>query len=47
MIFKAQTEWVKPSELPDLRHCDEIVIDLETYDPDLKKLGTCSVIGRG
>ena len=47
MIFKAQTEWVKPSELPDLRHCDEIVIDLETYDPDLKKLGTGSVIGRG
>ena len=38
MIFKAQTEWVKPTELPDLRHCDEIVIDLETYDPDLKKL---------
>ena len=47
MIFKAQTEWVKPTEFPDLRHCDEIVIDLETYDPDLKKLGTGSVIGRG
>ena len=47
MIFKAQTEWVKPTEFPDLRHCDEIVIDLETYDPDLKKLGTGSVVGRG
>ena len=46
MIFKAQTEWVKPTEFPDLRHCDEIVIDLETYDPDLKKLGTGSVVGR-
>jgi DNA polymerase I-like protein with 3'-5' exonuclease and polymerase domains len=47
MIFKAQTEWVKPTEFPDLRHAEEIAIDLETYDPDLKKLGTGSVIGRG
>ena len=47
MIFKAQTEWVKPTEFPDLRHAQEIAIDLETYDPDLKKLGTGSVIGRG
>jgi len=47
MIFKAQTEWVKPTEFPDLRHADEIAIDLETHDPDLKKLGTGSVIGRG
>ena len=47
MIFKAQTEWVKPTEFPDLRHADEIAIDLETYDPDLKKLGTGSIVGRG
>ena len=47
MIFKAQTEWVKPTEFPDLRHADEITIDLETYDPDLKKLGTGSIVGRG
>ena len=47
MIFKAQTEWVKPTEFPDLRHADEIAIDLETHDPDLKKLGTGSVVGRG
>jgi DNA polymerase I-like protein with 3'-5' exonuclease and polymerase domains len=47
MIFKAQTEWVKPTEFPDLRHAEEIAIDLETYDPDLKKLGTGSVIDRG
>ena len=33
MIFKAQTEWVKPTEFPDLRFCDEIAIDLETHDP--------------
>jgi DNA polymerase I-like protein with 3'-5' exonuclease and polymerase domains len=47
MIFKAQTEWVKPTEFPDLRHADEIAIDLETHDPDLKKLGTGSIVGRG
>ena len=47
MIFKAQTEWVKPKEFPDLRFCDEIAIDLETYDPDLKSMGSGSVIGKG
>ncbi len=47
MIFKAQTEWVKPTEFPDLRHADEIAIDLETHDPELKKLGTGSIVGRG
>ena len=39
MVFKAQTEWVKPTEFPDLRFCDEIAIDLETHDPDLKTMG--------
>ena len=38
MIFKAQTEWLKPTEFPALRHADEIAIDLETYDPALKTL---------
>jgi hypothetical protein len=33
-IFKAQTEWVIPTELPDLTKVDEIAIDLETRDPD-------------
>ena len=47
MIFKAQTEWVKPKEFPDLRFCDEIAIDLETHDPDLKTMGSGSVIGKG
>jgi hypothetical protein len=32
------TEWVAPTEFPDLRSADEIAIDLETRDPDLKKL---------
>ena len=26
MIFKAQTEWVKPTEFPDLRFCNEIAL---------------------
>ena len=47
MIFKAQTEWVKPTEFPDLRFCEEIAIDLETKDPDLIKKGSGSVIGNG
>ena len=47
MIFKAQTEWVKPTEFPDLRFCDEIAIDLETHDPDLKSMGSGAVVGKG
>jgi len=46
-IFKAQTEWVKPTEFPDLRYCDEIAIDLETHDPDLKTKGSGAIVGRG
>ena len=45
MIFKAQTEWTKPEEFPDLRQADTIAIDLETHDPDLKTLGSGSVVG--
>ena len=45
--FEAQTEWVKPTEFPDLRQVDEIAIDLETKDPGLKELGSGSVIGNG
>jgi DNA polymerase I-like protein with 3'-5' exonuclease and polymerase domains len=47
MMFEAQTEWVKPDEFPDLRQADTIAIDLETYDPDLKSMGSGSVIGKG
>jgi DNA polymerase I-like protein with 3'-5' exonuclease and polymerase domains len=45
--FEAQTEWVKPTEFPDLRQVDEIAIDLETKDPGLKDQGSGSVIGNG
>jgi DNA polymerase I-like protein with 3'-5' exonuclease and polymerase domains len=45
--FEAPTEWLKPTEFPDLRDVDEIAIDLETKDPDLIKKGSGSVIGNG
>ena len=45
--FEAQTEWVKPTEYPDLRQADEIAIDLETKDPDLIKKGSGAIIGNG
>ena len=45
--FEAQTEWVKPTEFPDLRKVDEIAIDLETRDPDLIKKGSGAIIGNG
>ncbi len=45
--FEAPTEWVKPTEFPDLRKVDEIAIDLETRDPDLIKKGSGAVIGNG
>ena len=38
-MMKAQTEWMVPTEYPDIRHADEIAIDLETYDPGLKDKG--------
>jgi len=46
-LFEAQTEWNEPEEYPDLRKYDEIAVDLETRDPDLKSKGSGSVIGNG
>ena len=46
-IFKPQTEWVYPDEFPDLSKYDEIAIDLETKDPDLKTKGTAATRGIG
>ena len=46
-IFTAQTEWIEPEEYPDLREYDEIAVDLETRDPELKTRGSGSVIGLG
>ncbi len=46
-LFKPQTEWLPPEEFPDLSNYKEIAIDLETKDPDLMKMGSGSVTGRG
>jgi len=46
ILFKPQTEWLPPEEFKDLSSYDEIAIDLETKDPDLKSMGSGSVIGK-
>ena len=46
-LFKAQTEWFPPEEYPDLSKYDEISIDLETKDPDLKTKGSSAMRGQG
>ena len=46
-MFSPQVEWLPPTEFPDLSKYDEIAIDLETKDPDLKTRGSGSVTGRG
>ena len=46
-LFKPQTEWLPPEEFPDLSNYTEIAIDLETKDPELMKMGSGSVTGRG
>ena len=46
-LFKPQTEWLPPTEFPDLSKHTEIAIDLETKDPDLVKMGSGNVTGAG
>ena len=46
-MFSPQTEWLPPDSFPDLSRYDEIAIDLETKDPQLKTMGSGSVTGRG
>ena len=46
-LFSPQTEWLPPENFPDLSKYEEIAIDLETKDPDLMKMGSGSVTGRG
>ena len=38
-MFTPKTEWIPPSELPDLSQAKEIAVDVETRDPNLKTLG--------
>ena len=46
ILFKPQTEWLPPEEFKDLSGYDEIAIDLETKDPELKTMGSGSVTGK-
>ena len=46
-IYKPQTEWIPPESFPDLSKYDEIAIDLETRDPNLKTMGSGSITGKG
>ena len=46
-LFTPETEWVMPEEIKNLKGAKEIAIDLETYDPHLKELGSGNVIGKG
>lgn len=39
-LLRTESEWVCPEIFPDLSGETEIAIDLETYDPDLKSLGS-------
>ena len=45
--FVAPTEWVAPSEFPELKDAKEIAIDLETKDINLISRGPGSAIGDG
>lgn len=38
-VFQPPSEWVAPTEYPNLTGAKEIAIDLETRDPDLERLG--------
>lgn len=38
-MFVPKSEWVPPSELPDIFDAKKIAIDVETRDPDLKRTG--------
>jgi DNA polymerase I-like protein with 3'-5' exonuclease and polymerase domains len=46
-MFPPKSEWVPPSELPDLTSASEIAIDLETKDPNLKSHGPGWATGNG
>jgi DNA polymerase I-like protein with 3'-5' exonuclease and polymerase domains len=46
ILFKPQTEWLPPEDFKDLSNYDEIAIDLETKDPNLKTMGSGSVTGQ-
>ena len=38
-LFTPKTDWVPPSDLPDLTHVKELCVDIETRDPHIKQKG--------
>ena len=38
-LFPPSSEWVPPSNFPDLSDAKEIAIDLETCDPNMERFG--------
>ena len=46
-MFPPNSEWVPPSELPDLSDAKRIAIDLETKDPNIKNSGPGWATGDG
>ena len=38
-VHRMKSEWVMPDHFPDLSSYDEIAIDLETRDPNIKTKG--------
>ena len=38
-MFPPKSDWVPPLELPDLSGAEEIAVDVETRDPNLKNKG--------
>ena len=46
-MFVPETEWTPPLNLPDLSGHNQIAIDLETRDPNLKSMGSGAIRGDG
>jgi len=47
VMFVPKSEWIPPTELPDLTTASKIAIDVETRDPDIKTNGPGWATGNG
>jgi len=47
VMFAPKSEWIPPTELPDLTEASKIAIDVETRDPDIKTNGPGWATGNG
>ena len=47
VMFAPKSEWIPPTELPDLTTASKIAIDVETRDPDIKTNGPGWATGNG